>query len=119
MSASTSQQQASVCPDALYPSGPLWDALREVDDPEIPISIVDMGLVVALEQRAETVYLTLTFTAMGCPAMDMIFDDARARLLQVPGVERVEIEVVWEPVWTPARLTEEGQDTLRMWGIGL
>ena len=119
MSAFASQQQASVRPDALYPSDPLWDALREVDDPEIPISIVDMGLVVALEQRAGVAHLKLTFTAMGCPAMDMILDDARARLLQVPGVERVEIEVVWEPVWTPARLTEEGQDTLRMWGIGL
>ncbi len=118
MNAFASQREA-VRPDALYPSDALWDALREVDDPELPISIVDMGLVVALEQRDGTVYLKLTFTAMGCPAMDMILDDIRARLLRVPGVERVEIEIVWEPVWTPARLTEEGRDTLRMWGIGL
>ncbi|HLW01062.1 MAG TPA: metal-sulfur cluster assembly factor [Ktedonobacterales bacterium] len=118
MSLSASQQQG-IRPDELYPSDSLWDALRDVNDPEIPISIVDMGLVVALGQRDGTVHLKLTFTAMGCPAMDMILDDARARLLQVPGVERVEIEIVWEPVWTPARLTEEGRDTLRMWGIGL
>ncbi len=97
----------------------LWDALREVNDPELPISIVDMGLVVSLERHAGTAALKLTFTAMGCPAMDMILDDVRARLLQVPGVERVEIEVVWDPPWTPARLSEEGRDTLRMWGIGL
>ncbi len=97
----------------------LWDALREVNDPELPISIVDMGLVVALDRRAERVALKLTFTAMGCPAMDMIMSDARERLLQEPGVEQVEIEVVWDPPWTPARLTEEGRDTLRMWGIGL
>ncbi|HEY7355948.1 MAG TPA: metal-sulfur cluster assembly factor [Ktedonobacterales bacterium] len=113
------QQQESAGADALYPTDALWDALREVNDPEIPISIVDMGLVVALEQHAGTVALILTFTAMGCPAMDMILDDARARLLQEPGVERVEIEVVWDPPWTPARLTEGGRDTLRMWGIGL
>lgn len=113
------QQQESASANALYPADALWDALREVNDPEIPISIVDMGLVVALEQHTGTVALTLTFTAMGCPAMDMILDDARARLLQEPGVERVEIEVVWDPPWTPARLTEEGRDTLRMWGIGL
>jgi metal-sulfur cluster biosynthetic enzyme len=97
----------------------LWDALREVNDPELPISIVDMGLVVALERREGTVSLKLTFTAMGCPAMEMILDDVRARLLQEPGIERVEIEVVWDPPWTPARLSEEGRDTLRMWGIGL
>jgi metal-sulfur cluster biosynthetic enzyme len=116
---SPDQQHDADRSGALYPSGALWDALREVNDPEIPISIVDMGLVVALEQYADTVALKLTFTAMGCPAMDMILDDARARLLQVPGVERVEIDVVWDPPWTPARLTEEGRDTLRMWGIGL
>lgn len=97
----------------------LWDALGDVNDPELPISIVDMGLVVALERRAETVALKLTFTAMGCPAMDMIIGDVRERLLQEPGVKQVEIEVVWDPPWTPARLTEEGRDTLRMWGIGL
>ncbi len=116
---SPGQPQETAGAGALYPSDALWDALRQVNDPEIPISIVDMGLVVALEQDAGTVALKLTFTAMGCPAMDMILDDARARLLQVPGVERVEIEVVWDPPWTPARLTEEGRDTLRMWGIGL
>jgi metal-sulfur cluster biosynthetic enzyme len=97
----------------------LWEALREVEDPEIPISVVDMGLVVALEQHAGTVALKLTFTAMGCPAIEMIMDDIRARLLQVPGVEQVQIEVVWDPPWTPARLTEEGRDTMRMWGIGI
>lgn len=97
----------------------LWDALREVEDPEIPISVVDMGLVVALEQREGTVALKLTFTAMGCPAMEMILDDIRARLLQVPGVEQVQIEVVWDPPWTPARLTEEGRETMRMWGVGI
>ncbi len=97
----------------------LWAALREVDDPELPISIVDMGLVVALERCAETVSLKLTFTAMGCPAMEMILDDVRARLLREPGIEQVEIEVVWDPPWTPARLSEEGRETLRMWGIGL
>ncbi len=97
----------------------LWDALHEVYDPELPISVVDMGLIVALERQNGVVSLKLTFTAMGCPAMEMIMDDIRDRLLQEPGVEQVEIEVVWDPPWTPARMTEEGRDTLRMWGIGL
>src|ERR1700751_2260182 len=91
----------------------LWDALREVTDPEIPISVVDMGLIVALSQHDGIVYLKLTFTAMGCPAMDFIMDDIRARLLEEPGVREVRIEIVWDPVWTKARLTEEGIDLLR------
>src|ERR1700737_2446475 len=81
----------------------LWNALRDVYDPELPISVVDMGLIVDLKERDGGVDLKLTFTAMGCPAMDFIMDDIRARLLQVPGVEQVEIEIVWEPVWTKAR----------------
>ncbi|HEY7350218.1 MAG TPA: metal-sulfur cluster assembly factor [Ktedonobacterales bacterium] len=114
-----SLQENTLRPDEADSSEALWAALREVNDPELPISIVDMGLVVALERREGTVALKLTFTAMGCPAMEMILDDVRARLLQEPGVEQVEIEVVWDPPWTPARLSEEGRDTLRMWGIGL
>ena len=112
-------RQPATLTASAYPSDALWDALREVEEPEMPISIVDMGLVVALERQDSTIFVKLTLTAMGCPAMEMITDDIRARLLQEPGVEKVEIEIVWEPVWTPARMTEEGRDTLRMWGIGI
>src|SRR5947209_11978332 len=85
----------------------LWDALRDVSDPEIPISVVDMGLIVDLAQEGGTVRVKLTFTAMGCPATEFIMDDIRERLLREPGVEEVRIEVVWDPVWTKARLSEE------------
>jgi metal-sulfur cluster biosynthetic enzyme len=105
--------------DTTYPTDALWNALREVNDPEMPISVVDMGLIVALERQDNTVAVKLTLTAMGCPAMDVLMDDIRARLLKEPGAEKVEIEIVWEPPWTSARMTEEGRDTLRMWGIGI
>ena len=95
----------------------LWDALRDVTDPEIPISVVDMGLIVGLAQQEGTVYVKLTFTAMGCPATEFIMDDIRARLLREPGVEDVRIEVVWDPVWTKARLSEDGIEIMRSWGI--
>lgn len=101
--------------DASCPA--LWDALREVTDPEIPISVVDMGLIVALREQDGVVDLKLTFTAMGCPAMDFIMDDIRERLLREAGVREVRIEVVWDPIWTKARLSAEGLDTLRLWGI--
>ena len=95
----------------------LWDALREVTDPELPISIVDMGLIVAMTEHGGIVEIKLTFTAMGCPAMEFIMEDIRARLWQEPGVREVHIDIVWDPVWTKARLTEEGIDILRSWGV--
>ena len=97
----------------------LWDALRDVMDPEFPISVVDMGLIVDLTQHDGIVDIKLTFTAMGCPAMDFIMDDIRDRLLQEPGVRAVNIEIVWDPVWTKARLSEEGIDIMRTWGISV
>jgi metal-sulfur cluster biosynthetic enzyme len=86
-------------------------------DPEMPLSVVDMGLIVDMAQHDGIVDLKLTFTAMGCPAMEFIMDDIRERLLQESGVRQVNIEIVWDPVWTKARLTEEGFEILRTWGI--
>jgi metal-sulfur cluster biosynthetic enzyme len=97
----------------------LWTALREVEDPEIPISVVGMGLIVSLAYREDerAVDLELTFTAMGCPAMDFIEDDIRERLLAEPGVDEVRIEVVWDPVWTRGRIREDARATMRSLGI--
>jgi metal-sulfur cluster biosynthetic enzyme len=89
----------------------LWLALRDVEDPEIPISVVGMGLIVSIAYRPaeRAVDLELTFTAMGCPAMDFIEDDIRERLLQEPEVDEVRIEVVWDPVWTRGRIREDAR----------
>ena len=97
----------------------LWSALREVEDPEIPISVVGMGLIVSLAYRPDerAVDIELTFTAMGCPAMDFIQDDIRERLLQEPDVEQVRIEVVWDPVWTRSRIRDDARETMRRLGI--
>ncbi len=97
----------------------LWRALQDVEDPEIPISVVGMGLIVSLAYRPDdrAVDLQLTFTAMGCPAMDFIQDDIRERLLQEPEVGDVRIEVVWDPVWTRSRIREDARATMRSLGI--
>jgi metal-sulfur cluster biosynthetic enzyme len=95
----------------------LWRALQEVEDPEIPISVVHMGLIVALDYDDGVVDLKLTFTAMGCPAMEFIQDDIRERLLAEPDVDEVRIEVVWDPVWTRARIREDAKATMRSLGI--
>jgi len=95
----------------------LWLALKEVEDPEIPISVVGMGLIVSLAFADGIVDVELTFTAMGCPAMDFIQDDIRERLLQEPEVEEVRIEIVWDPVWTRKMIREEARETMRGLGI--
>jgi metal-sulfur cluster biosynthetic enzyme len=97
----------------------LWSALRDVEDPEIPVSVVDMGLIVSLGYDRGVAHLKLTYTAMGCPAMDMIQEDIRARLLSVPEVDYVEIEVVWDPVWSHQRLSQNARDTMRDLGIAV
>jgi metal-sulfur cluster biosynthetic enzyme len=118
--ATTSSWSPDAC--AEYPRDELWDALREVQDPEMAISLVDMGLIVSAERAGrahETARIRLTYTAMGCPATYMIEEDVQARLLQVPGIHEVQLETVWEPVWTKARLTAEGRDALQLQGVAV
>ena len=99
----------------------LWQALAEIEDPEIPVSLVDMGLIVAVDydEQARTARLQITYTAMGCPAMEMIQDDIRQRLLRESGVDQVDIEVVWDPVWDRKRLSAAARQTMRELGIAV
>jgi metal-sulfur cluster biosynthetic enzyme len=97
----------------------LWEALRHVEDPEIPVSVVGMGLIVSVDYLpAERVAsLQITFTAMGCPAMDMIEEDIREALLRDPDVEEVRVETVWDPVWTKDRIRADAREQMRRLGI--
>lgn len=95
----------------------LWTALEDVTDPEFPLSVVDMGLIYGLRREGGTARVQLTLTAMGCPCMDFIVGDIRARLLREPGIDEVQIEIVWDPPWTKSRLTEKGKERLRRVGV--
>ena len=99
----------------------LWEALRGVEDPEIPVSVVGMGLIVSLSyvEAARRADLQITYTSMGCPAMEFIQDDIRDALLADPDVDEVSIEVVWDPVWTKARLRDDARATMRSLGIAV
>jgi metal-sulfur cluster biosynthetic enzyme len=97
----------------------LWEALRHVEDPEIPVSVIGLGLIVSLayDQPDRRAKIQLTFTAMGCPAMEFIQDDIRDALLNDPDVDAVEIEVVWDPVWTKDRIRADAREKMRSLGI--
>ena len=96
-----------------------WAALAEVQDPEMPINLVDLGVIYGISENHGVVEVDLTFTAMGCPASDFILEDVRERLLREPGVSEVRINVVWDPPWTTARVTEAGRDALEAWGLAV
>ena len=97
----------------------LWAALSEVRDPEMPVNLVDLGVIYGIKETAGTVEVDLTFTAMGCPASEFILEDIRERLLQEDGVREVRINIVWNPPWTVARMTEAGRDALVEWGLAV
>ena len=97
----------------------LWAALAEVQDPEMPINLVDLGVIYRVAEHDGLVEVDLTFTAMGCPASDFILEDVRERLLREDGVREVRINVVWNPPWTVARVTEAGRDALESWGLAV
>jgi metal-sulfur cluster biosynthetic enzyme len=125
MSASPAAGPASTAPEAVEAveavEARIWEALRHVDDPEIPVSVLGMGLIVSVAYHANdrTAVLQITFTAMGCPATDFIEDDIREALLADPGIDAVEIEVVWDPVWTKDRIRADARETMRRLGIAV
>ena len=97
----------------------LLEALHDVEDPELPLDVVDLGLIYGIRYRAEDghVDVDMTFTAMGCPAMDFLIGDVRDRLLQEAAVSSVSVSVVWDPPWDQNRLSPRGAAALETWGI--
>jgi probable FeS assembly SUF system protein SufT len=89
----------------------VWDSLRSVYDPEIPVNIVELGLVydlkiVPAEGGGNRVEVKMTLTAPGCGMGPIIADDAKSRVEAVPGVDEAHVEVVFDPPWSPAMMTE-------------
>ena len=97
----------------------LWRALEEVMDPEIPISLVDLGLIYDVRESDGTVEVDLTFTATACPCMAFIKYDIEERLTREDGVREVRIREVWNPPWTKARITARGRERLKEMGVSM
>ncbi len=91
--------------------------LREVLDPEIPISLVDLGLVYGVEFGNGVATIRLTYTATACPCMEFIREDVRDRLERERWIDRVELVEVWDPPWTVDRISPEGRARLRELGV--
>lgn len=95
----------------------IWKRLKTCFDPEIPVNIVDLGLVYDLQKRALSkgkykVFVKMTLTATGCGMGEVIANDARQKILSIPAVDDAVVEIVWDPPWHPSRITKEGRSTL-------
>lgn len=88
----------------------VWDQLRMVYDPEIPVNIVDLGLVytcdITTEEAGHKINITMSMTAPGCGMGDVLKSDIEGKLNALPDVKEVNVEIVFDPVWTPARMSE-------------
>ncbi|MCK6447869.1 MAG: iron-sulfur cluster assembly protein [Planctomycetes bacterium] len=93
----------------------IYAELKQVYDPEIPVNIVDLGLVYDVKCTDGACIVTMTLTSQSCPEAKTIPEMVRRRLNTVNGVTSTEVTVVWEPVWSPQRISEEGRKIL---GIG-
>jgi metal-sulfur cluster biosynthetic enzyme len=85
------------------------EALREVEDPELGMDIVELGLYYDAEIEGANVKVHYTLTSMGCPAGAMIQEDIERVVAQIPGVEGVESELTFEPPWTPDRMSDDAK----------
>lgn len=108
---------ASEAPEGEFSESLLWDALKGCYDPEIPINIVDLGLIYDLRSNETSagrhaVEVKMTLTAQGCGMGPVIADDARSRLEALPQVESARVDIVWDPVWTPQMISPEGRKKL-------
>lgn len=89
------------------------DALASVVDPEMSLGIVDIGLVYGVDVSPERVRVAMTMTSPACPVTDVIADDVEMALRDVlPDARPIEVEFVWEPAWTPDRMTARARDVM-------
>ena len=94
------------------------EALKVVRDPEIPVNIVDLGLVYRLDVDADgSVDVDMTLTSMGCPVQDMIQADVELACMKVDGVRKVTVEFVWSPAWSTDKMTDDGKKQMKMFGF--
>jgi probable FeS assembly SUF system protein SufT len=97
----------------------IWGVLKTCYDPEIPVNIVDLGLIYSMELKktdggGRRVDVKMTLTAQGCGMGPSIAADARQKILTLPGVQEAQVDVVWEPPWGPQMITPDGRKKLGM-----
>ena len=117
MAAAVRQLCETAVEDLPFSEDLVWDALRQCFDPEIPVNIVDLGLIYdlqirQLENSRHHLDIKMTLTATGCGMGPVIARDAQAKVEALPAVESANVEIVWDPQWTPHMISDEGRRIL-------
>lgn len=100
----------------MYIESEIREALKEVYDPELGLNIEDLGLIYGVEITDQgQVGITMTMTTPGCPVQGMIIASVKGTLLSLPGITEVDVEIVWNPPWSAANISEDGKRYLG-WG---
>lgn len=101
----------------------VWDALYEVEDPEMPVSVVDLGLIYDVRvtdvEGVRTTIVEMTLTYTGCPARDMLLNDVRCAAMAAPGVGDADVRLRYSPEWTVNMVSERGREQLREFGLSV
>jgi metal-sulfur cluster biosynthetic enzyme len=92
----------------------IYSALRECYDPEIPVNLVDLGLIYDVKIIDDWVGVKMTLTSPGCGMSGIISQNVRNRVLKVPGVKDADVRIVWQPAWTPSMMSEDARKKLGM-----
>ncbi|MGH7831296.1 MAG: metal-sulfur cluster assembly factor [Candidatus Binatia bacterium] len=90
----------------------VYEALQTCYDPEIPVNIVDLGLIYDVDVNEDRVAVKMTLTAPGCGMGPMIANQAREKILDLPGVKDATVDLVWDPPWDPSKMSEEAKQRL-------
>ncbi len=101
---------------AVISEAAILDALRECYDPELPVNLVDLGLIYDIKIIDDWVGVKMTLTSPGCGMSGMISQNVRTSVLKVPGVKDADVRIVWEPAWTSARMSPDAKKKLGMPG---
>jgi metal-sulfur cluster biosynthetic enzyme len=102
------EQQTQISEEAIY------SALRECYDPEIPVNLVDLGLIYDVKIIDDWVGVKMTLTSPGCGMSGMISQNVRNKVLALPGVKEADVRIVWQPAWSPAMMSADARKKLGM-----
>lgn len=113
-------QEASSPVEGLPTEEQVFEALKVVKDPEIPVNVVDLGLIYEVDvQSTGHVDIAMTLTSIGCPVQDLIRADAELAVSRLDGVQSVTVDFVWDPPWGPDKMSEDGKRQMRMFGFNI
>jgi len=95
------------------------NSLKQCMDPEVPLNIVEMGLIYGIDVKDNDVNIKMTMTTQGCPLHETLVQDVTRFAKKVPGVNNVKVDIVWEPKWTMDSMTEEGKAKIKNMTAGI